>query len=321
MSSLILNSFTVQISPVKLSLPYVEFTDWESSTTARNRDYGPYRTYRYERSLNHDGLAEPVTIRLVLLSGPPVSSENQTDEFDLSSLPKLGAILIENSLSDHLESQGMTIKRNSFERLALRSVDSQSAQLVHLYSGISFQARRPFKAEPYSFILSIQWVASAVFSDTLANQVLRGIARGLAVLYSPKKGPLAELVQFENAFLGHVKDLSSSSHAEVLCRDNVRRAIPLDDLTLEASPEALRRYELATGTEQQRFRVWRRLQQISKVLTPEGRRNTSVLRDRLEAIRGVLGGHSREQLVLSLGAYAEGTVSIGLAPIRVELPL
>jgi len=319
-STLILNSFPVEVSPCKLPLPFVEFESWEASTTGRNREYSQFRTYRYERVLRaEDGTADQRRIRLVLLSGPALPSQIEAGEMDIGSLPKLGANLIENSLSKHFASQGMTIKRGFFERLALRRVEAFSNQLVHTYSGISFRARRPFRAQPYLFTLSVQWVARAVFSDTLANTTLQGISRGLGVLYTPRSRPLDELLQFENHFLGHVTEVVSPTQAEVICRDNVRRPIPLQDLTLEASSEALRRFEQATGSHQQPSKIWRRLQQLSKVLTNEGRRNSSVLRDRLDAIRGVLGGFSKEQLVLPLASYVEGAVSIGLAPMRVEL--
>lgn len=319
MTNLILNSFPVEVSPSKLSLPFVEFDSWEASTLGR-RNYPRFRTYRYEHRSNPEFQSSGrACIRLVLLSGPPAPPETQADEMDISSLPKLCAVLIEHSLSDHLESQGMTIRRSSFERLALRRVETQSSQLVHLYSGISFKARRPFRAQPYSFTLSVQWVASAIFVETLASAVLRDIARGLGVLYTPKNKASPELLEFENRFLGHVRDVPSPDETEVICRDDVRRAIPVQDLTLEASSEALRRYEVATGSQQQPSRVWRRLQQLSKVLTAEGRRNPVVLRDRLNAIRGVLGGFSKEQLVLPLKSYVDGAVSIGLEPLRVEL--
>jgi hypothetical protein len=314
MNSLILNSFPVEIYPSKLTLPFLEFESWEASTAGRNRDFSRFSTYRYA-----EGGGSERQIRLVLLSGPDLPAGLGTNEIDIGALPKVGAILIENSLSNHLKSQGMIIKRGRFERLALRRVESSAGYLIHVYSGVSFSARRPFLAEPYSFALSAQWVARAVFSETLANATLHAMARGLGALYTPQNRPQDDLLQFENHFIGRVNQLISSGQAEIVCRDNVRRTIPLGDLTLEASPEALRRYELATGSQQQPSRIWRRLQQLSKVLTKDGRRNPSVLRDRLDAIRGVLGGFSKEQLVLPLPSYAEGTVSIGLAPMKVEV--
>lgn len=315
MSNLILNSFPVEVHPSKLLLPFLEFESWEASTSERDKSYSKFRTHRYAQP----EVSAQRRIRLVLLSGPAPPPQIQSAEIDTGDVPKLAAILIENSLSNHLESRGMIIKRGKFERLALRRVEASTGQLVHVYSGISFRARRPFRSQPNAFTLSAQWVARAVFSETLANTTIQRLAPGLGVLYTPKGRSKEELLQFQNQYVGHVRQITPPNHAEITCRDNVRRSIPLDDLTLEASPEALRRYEQMTGSQQQPSRLWRRLQQLSKVLTNEGRRNPSVLRDRLDSIRSVLGGFSKEQLVLPLATYVEGTVSIGLAPIRVQI--
>jgi len=321
MGDLILNSFPVEIIPYHLRLPFVEYDSWEASTAGRRREYSQFRTYRYERKLKREGGArDQQRIRLVLLSGPIPAPETEVADLDLGELPNLGANLIEYSLARHLESQGMISQRSSFEKLALRRVESSPGKLIHLFSGISFRARRPFRSEPYAFTVSVQWVARALFADRLTNTTLRDLSQGLGVLYTPQGKPSVELQQFENRFIGHVKELALPGSAVIICRDNVLRPIPLADVTLEASPEAIRRYEQNTGSQQEPLRIWRKLQQLSKVLTSQGRRNSSVLRDRLDAIRGVLGGYSKEQLVLPLDSYAAGTVSIGLAPLRVEVP-
>lgn len=321
MSGLILNSFPVEIIPSRFTLPFVQFDTWEASSAAKGKAYSEFETYRYEHEPEDESNnASSRHIYLLLLSGPQPPPETKLVEIDISHFSKLGSVLIENSLSDYLKSKGMTIRKGHFEQLALRRVDNQPSSLVHLYSGISFVARRPFRSRPQSFMLSVQWVSSAVFAETLANPDLRDISKGLGVLYTPQANPSADVVQFQNRFLGYVRSILSSDEAEVNCRDNVCRAIPLGDLTLEASSEALRGYETTTGSQSHSPRIWKRLQQLSKVLTSEGRRNPSVLRERLDAIRGVLGGLSKEQLVLPLKCYAEAAVSIGLEPIRVELP-
>jgi hypothetical protein len=212
----------------------------------------------------------------------------------------------------------MRVTNNAFETLALRRVERSPSNLIHLYTGISFRGKRPFREEAHVFTLSAQWIARALFSETLANDVLRDISHGLGVIYTPRSAPAADLQEFANHFLGRVRGSVSADKALVSCRDNAMRPIPLADLTLEASPEAIRRYDLRTGSQQGSFRTWRRIQQLSKVLTGQGRRNLLVLRDRLEGIRGMLGGQAKEQLILPLDGFATGTVSIGLDPLRAE---
>jgi hypothetical protein len=320
MTSLILNSFPAEVSPPKLVLPFLDFSTWEDSTAERKRRFSEFRTYRYDATPRAgDGPAAERRVRLVLLSGASAVPQLATEEMDVGTLPKLGCILIENALADHLRSRGMTIKWGRFEKFALRRVDEWAGHHINIYSGIAFSARRPFREALRSFVLTVQWVARATFSETLAEQSLWEMCRGLGVLYTPGTRPPEELGQFENRYIGHVREILAPDRAEVMCKDNVRRPLTLRDLTLEASPEALRRYEQMIGSPRAPSTIWKRLQQLSKVLTPQGRRNPLVLRERLEAIRSTLGGGSKEHLVLPLLGFGEGTISIGLAPERVEV--
>src|ERR1700721_2474172 len=316
MSDLILNSFPVEVTPSTLTLPFAEFDDWQTSTLGRNRDYRQYSTYRYDRTLVPDDRRSGKRIRLFLLSGPTPALSAGVHEIDLGGFPTLGARLIEQSVSRYLVSQGMTLRKSSFQNVALRRTEGSASDLIHVYVGISYQARRPFASERNAFTLSAQWEARAIFADSLANPSLKSISIGLAVLYAPRTPPPKELQEFQNHYLGHIKQIAHPTEAVVDCRDGQTRSVPFVDLTLEASPEAIRRYEQENGSAQQAMWTWRKIQQLSRVLTKEGRRNPLVLRDRLEAIRTVLGGQSREQLILQLHSYANGTVTIGLAPIR-----
>lgn len=314
MNTLTLNSFPAEIHPPTLQLPVTEYESWEASTRARSQELSKYRLYRYPM------LAETGNgrIRVVLISGPAIPAEIQSEKIDVGNLQHLGVHLIESALANYLESRGMTIRRGRFETLALRQADATLDRKIKIYSGISFKASRPFREQRHSFVVTVQWVARAVFSETLANAGLQAIARGLSVIYTPSARPEPDLAQFENRYLGHVSEIFRDD-AEVICRDDVRRRVPLSDLSLEAHPEAIRIYENSTGSRQQSSRIWRKLQQVSKVLTPEGRRNPSVLRDRLHAIRNVMASSSKEQLVISTRGYAETTVTIGLSPVKVEI--
>ena len=321
MGKLILNCFPVEVSPPTLALPYVEYSTWEASTAGRKKDYPGFKTYRYKHLVPAEGGAPTsYVIRLLLLSGTRPPANMQCETCDIGKLPGLANTLIEQSLARHLKSCSMTIRRGAFETLALHRREDISSPLIHLYSGISFRARRPHQAEPYRFALTVQWEAVAHFAETLSNKHLRKISDGLAVLYTPQNKPLSELDPFQNRFVGRVKDIISPREAVVSCKDNVLRTIALPDLTLEASSEAIRRFEQQRGIKQRPSSIWSQVQQLSKVLTKENRRNASVLSDRLDAIRAILGGTSREQLVLALhSSYAEGKVSIGLSPQSVEL--
>ena len=316
MQELILNSFPAEIDPQALKLPYVEFSSWEHSALARNADYSEYKIYRYKHPVFQDP-SEPVMIRMVLLSGPKLTSKTKLGTHDIAELPHLANTLIESSLGHHLASRGMTIYEGKFVTRARRRVRTVSSGLIHLYSGISFRCRRPNSRERYRFALSVQWESGAEFSETLSNPQLREIATGLPVLYTPENGAQTELSYFETKFIGQVDSFRSHEQAMVNCKDGVRRLISVKDLTLEARSEAIRRFELRFGDHFNRRTIFHEIQHLSKVLKRNNRRNLSVLPDRLSAIVSILEGSSKRELTMRLRSYQKGLVRIGLSPQRV----
>lgn len=319
MPDLILNSFPVEVSPTEFSLPYVEYPSWEASTDDMHRRFAEFRIHRHPFRNPTQGVSEPpLAIRLILLSGPQAPNNNLRIDCRTADSPSLTNKLIEHSLAQHLSKRDMTIKYGKFETSALRFQHSSQRDPISFYTGISFRSRRPHSDEPLNFALTVQWTAGARFSRSLKEETLKSISLGLPVLYTPTNTPPDELSPFTDRFLGTVESTTDPATALISCKDNVRRSIPLDDLTLEPSAEALRRYELRVGTDHYRDHVRKRVQRLSKVLTENSRRNTSVLRDRLDAIIQTLSGTARDQLVLPLCSFVKGTVRIRLSPQHVR---
>lgn len=319
-SELIVNSFPVEVSPRDLDLPCIEYETWDASTADLRRQYAAFTIHRYRYQPQEQAISEPEPrIRMLLLSGPTPPSVTASITCNTGSLPHLTNKLIEHTLGQNLEERGMTIKHRRTETLALTYHNSQDGDLISFHTGISFKARQPHQAEPSKFTLTAQWDVGAHFTCSLSEQTLRQISLNMAVKYTPSKEPDDQLLHLVNRYLGTVISTKDPRNALLCCRDNVRRTIPYDDLTLEPTPQALRRYDLRSGTNHQRHRVNRRIQELSKVLTRDGRRNESVLTDRLHAIIHTLSGDASDQLVLPLCAFARGTVRIRLSPQRVWL--
>lgn len=310
MRALLINSFPAELTPTIVDLPYLDCSDWAASSEMLQSKYAGGNTYRY---LIHP--PAETTVRLIFLSG--VAPDEPIASFDLQDLPYLGVRLIEQALARHLSERGLDVKQSRFEYTALRKREIFN-DVIQLHSGISYKARRPFAANPYGYVLSVQWISRATFTESLDNESLCNISQGLGTLYTPKKAPEAVLQEYTDRYVGRIKEVQSDQ-AIVSCKDGILRSIPLSDLTLEASTEAIRRFELRTGSNQQRSRVVRQLLQLSQVLTPSGRRNTAVLRDRLSAIQRFLGFRSREDLFLPLDSYQAGHVRVNLSPLQVEV--
>jgi len=312
MDTLILNCFPVELSPTALTLPFREYESWDESREALNEEFRTYSTYRHPTEDGH--------IRLLFFNGPDHSDSADLAEVDLGRYANLASRLIERSLNCHFRSLGMEVASDSFGSTALRRQPDVSRNGIDLHTGIAFQARRPFRDEPYVFLLSAQWEARALFKESLSAQepIVQNLSVGLPVLYRPTTEPPTDLLQFRGRYIGHVRELLASHEASVYCRDHQLRTLPLDVLFLEASSECIRTYEHALGIRDQKYSIWRAIQELSLVLTPAGRRNAAVLRDRLHSIRAFLSGSSQDSLVVPMDTYQPGTVTVGLIPLRAQ---
>jgi hypothetical protein len=316
MSTLAINYFPVEITPSTLTLPLLEYGSWEESSIRKEQEYSAYSTWRYQPDRTKN------LVRLVFLSGPQTPSAASEGVFDLGEYWRIGQLSIEDSVASSFAANDMAVERAHFDRLALRRIPDTVSDVIDLFVGVSFRAKRPFREERYSFVLVLTWEVRALFRDTLENETLRKISPGMSVIYKPEDGKSTEhLAQFQNRFLGHLHSLEKDGYASVLCKDNEIRRIPVSHLRLEASPSTVKKYEQFSRGTFGPSQFFRRVQQLNMTLTNENRRNVSVLRDRLHAIRTLLqqlAGASRDQLVIPLTSYQQGTVTIGLSPIKTE---
>ena len=168
----------------------------------------------------------------------------------------------------------------------------------------------------------MQWEVKTTFKAKQDEPKLKATALlGLPVLYQPssQEGIDDEMKPFVNRYLGHVKEIQPQGRAIVDCKDHIQRHIPLIDLFLEASPLVIREYEKRSGLRSSSRSIWHKLQELNFVLSEQGRRNASVLKDRLQAVRLFLGGGSKEQLIVPAACFQEGSVIVGLSPERMEV--
>ena len=94
MGSLLLNCFSVELSPTKFDLPFADYETWEASTRALEEDYAGFGAYRYK--------IDDRQIRILLLDGPESPSHLKLTTAEITVLPHLGTKLIERSLSHYL---------------------------------------------------------------------------------------------------------------------------------------------------------------------------------------------------------------------------
>jgi hypothetical protein len=252
---------------------------------------------------------------MVFLGDAP-PSDLLTEIFDVSVQWRIGALLIEKALEKHFEQRGFKIERTRFQVFALRPAMDSGSSAVELATGISFDAKHPFRDEPYDFAVTFNWEVRAQFRASLAEKAMAKAAIGMPVLYQPRGQATVKLASFENRYLGKVRDIDRG-YAVVICRgDSEPQKIPLADLRLEATPAVIKQFEQSSQSRFGPSPVLRRIQQLKHSYTAENRRNVNAYRDRLEEIRSVLGvaGASANQIVLPLATSQAGSVSISTQP-------
>ncbi|HTV59438.1 MAG TPA: hypothetical protein VMJ93_11265 [Verrucomicrobiae bacterium] len=319
--ALYLNSFPVDVTPTEASLPYLDYPDWQSSTSAKKTKFNQFAAWRYEMSQEERGDGQNM-IRMVLLKGPQVSAEISRGTFDLGRFWRIGCLFIEDAVSAQFAKLGFAVEHSKFERFVLRPYSGTPDDRIELATGLSFSARRPFREDRYRFALSFQWVVRAMFRDSLTNDSLARIALGMPVIYKPAGASPPELLEFTNRYIGRVRSIDpASASAVVMCKDDEPRTLPLGNLRLESSPAVIRLYEQAVRLRTGPSQILRTVQQLKMSFTKDNRRNVSALRDRLDKIRAVLqqAGSSRDQLILPLASFQTGSVSIGLNPSEAVL--
>src|SRR5205823_5503719 len=165
---------------------------------------------------------------------------------------------------------------------------------VELRTGISIRVRLPpSKQTSVLRLVMAKWEVKREFRSNLDNTHLRTICLGKPVLYKPGERPISDEPvpsDFYGRYLGHVEAVRSDTEIEVSCKDGVQRHVAAKDLRLEATTATVSEYEQTLSERAAGARsIWHRTQELGFILTSSGRRNNSVLRDRLEAVRKFLG--------------------------------
>lgn len=317
--ALVLNTFKANLNPVEFTFPFMDYSSWEESTKAKNQDFPEQMTCRFAVKEQPQGTG-PDKARTVFLGEDP-PSELPTAVFDTGVQWRIGALLIEKALEDHFLQRGFRIERTRFQVFALRPVLDSGSSALELATGISFDAKRPFRDQPYDFALTFNWEVRAQFRASLAENAMRQAAIGMPVLYTPRKKADGKLAPFENRFLGKVRDIDRD-HAVVICRiDSEPQEVPLADLRLEATPAVIKQFEQRSQRRTGPSSVLRRIQQLKHSYTTDNRRNVNAFRDRLEEVRSLLGvaGTTANQVLLPLATSQKGSVSISTQPTEASI--
>lgn len=310
--ALFINWFKVELSPASFTLPTKDYPSWEDSTAARDSDaLKPFHGYR--------GRTGAETISIVLLDGPTAPPDWETRAYAAHTHRNVVSEIIKRALEDNFMIGKLDTSRSKWRVTAMRAVSLMANDAIRLSSGVSCQVYSPDAKTGMG--VTIQWEVKTEFVKSLADDQLRGMCEGLPVLlrYNPQDWqPEEKLRPFRNRYLGVVGRVVSRDTIEVHARDNGHYHFPADKLFIEAKPSTIKEYENRNLTGQGGGSVWRRIQELNHVLTSAGRRNTSVLQDRLNSIRKFLSPQGNDLLVMNLPVYGGGQANLDLRPAVVQ---
>lgn len=311
--ALFINWFKVELSPTSFTLPTKDYPTWEDSTAARDSDaLKPFHAYR--------GRTGAETISIVLLDGPPAPPDWERRAYTARTHRNVVAEIIKRALEEHFKMRTLVTSRSNWGVTATRQVDLMANDAIRVSSGV---VCRVYSPDPETGMgVTVRWEVKTEFVNSLADDHLRGICEGMPVLfrYNPQDWqPEEKLRPFRNHYLGVVRRVVSKDTIEVLARDNAHYPLPADKLFIEAKPSTIKEYENRNTTIQAGRSVWRRIQELNHVLTSAGRRNTSVLQDRLTSIRRFISPQGNDLLVLELPVYGRGQANLDLRPAAVQI--
>jgi hypothetical protein len=304
---LVLNCLACDVLPNVVTLPSLSYPSWDAAVAEIATQYP---TFSFKRHQRPDG-----SVEVVLIDGPNRDAA-ELAPFELAKNPLLGRRLIEETVASYLRSRGHSVTRDRGRWHAVGTSPARTLGPVDIRNGITFEALRPFRSEPLGFVLVLNWLVRPEVRVPISAAPLRRVSLGLPVVFRPNKAIPTDLERFRDSFIGHVESFADDESVRVSCRDGVARLLSAEMLFPEASPSTLQ--VVADALQQRPASVARALQEESLALTREGRRNPSILADRLASTLRRLSPEGMSLLTLPLAGFAQGTLTVSLTPLHAD---
>lgn len=306
-----LNLFGVNFSEDEISLPHFEFESYERSGEFLKKIPLKIRAHRTQKQADE-------AVRIYMLSGD--YDPKTFVKINLSGSPYLALDLIRSGLSDYFRNRNFLVQEDRFSLQILEQAPCIEREAALIRRGISITPRHPFDKDVGHYAIAVTWLTPAEFKTSLKDEILKEMALGRGVIFRPnrpKSKMPKELSTYRNKFLGTVREFSSELEAIVYCKDHSTRLLPLDELYLEANPNTLAEYDKRLGGVGPS--LWSKILTLNHTLTDKGRRNTTVLRDRLSSIQKFLGNGNKQTLAIPVSPLSSISIAVNLSPLEVEV--
>jgi hypothetical protein len=307
---LVINWFRVAVSPVEQQFPSRSFETADEARTMLKSSALHGITLHW--------LQEPKSnaVTLVALSGVDEQKPDWPEStFSLRQYIRLATNIVEVSLAAHFRSRpGVRACRDRWGVEAVEPDDFEHPA-VRLFRGITANCQSDQDGE---LGVIFNWRVRGEFQLSLGDRQIASRANDAPVELRVETAgwSLAEnLKRYNRRYLGRVVRIRGRN-ADVMTRQGEQVTVPVQYLFFEGSPERIRDYETSFMTQGRGKSAWTRMQQLSFALTPQGKRNPSIFRDRLRAITDFVGVGA-DFLVCDAMTYDGGQLTIDLQPRNV----
>jgi hypothetical protein len=241
----------------------------------------------------------------------------ESSVFSINQHDQLFAHIVEISLASYFATRGnVKAFRDRWGVEALREDEELKHPAVRLFQGVTANCQSDDEGK---LGVIFNWRVRGEFHISLANPQIasRAIDAPVELRVNTTTWPLAvELKRFNGRYLGKVTNIRGRI-ADVTTRHGERARVPTEYLFFEGSAQRIRDYETSFMKHGRTVSAWTRMQQLSFGLTPQGKRNASMFRDRLHAIVEFVG-MGADFVVCETNTYAAGQVTIDLQPRRLS---
>lgn len=313
--AIVLNWFRCDINPAVLKLYVRDFPSIEAAKSHRATvpdAIGAYLWVGKDRS----GKIPPV--QLVAVNGSDLAG-GYLREIDVSHHAGVAKRVVRGSIVSFFRSRRFLVDEDRFGGgVSVLEAGTLASQFVRVRTGVRVKVDYPFREGRLGLIC--QWAVRAEVEGTLVLPDLAQLAVGLPCILELSDGDHGLPVDVRNRdrkLLGTIESVEAND-CVVKLRGGGRQRVPRRCLRLDAGAAAISRLDQQFANSATIRPAFQQIQRASLALGNDNRRNPSVLKDRLAAIRRFLGGDAPSLLVVPLPGAPGAKLTVDMRPVAVK---
>lgn len=280
----------------------------------------PKSVVKREKSIEHRTVLisrddQSTVYHITTVPLPTISSE----KVNFNEYPSLGKYAIEHGFANQLQKAGFRARLKHLGGVGYHNIDiSIKPRIYQSAEGIKFRCFYGFgRNAPKRWGLVLSYLSTQFFLVNLNDPHLRELATGKRVIpFNLQDDDEVEGSDTGGAYQhSYIFDSIEASTAILIDREGNKHAFPPDDWTLPCRRDNLLAYVRRVEGSSSASRLATRLLQDSLTLTSEGRINTSLAKDQLVKLQGLMTRF--ELLNFPLPLPGQPTAGLSQNPLQV----